>query len=51
MIVRSLAAAPLLALAFTVPADAESGLASIYGNGDGHAWSKTANGERSIPAR
>jgi peptidoglycan lytic transglycosylase len=28
---------------------AESGIASIYGNGDGHAWSPTANGERMNP--
>jgi rare lipoprotein A len=26
-----------------------SGIASIYANGDGHAWSKTANGERVNP--
>jgi rare lipoprotein A len=25
------------------------GLASVYANGDGHAWSKTANGERVNP--
>ena len=24
----------------------QTGIASVYGNGDGHAWSKTANGER-----
>ena len=34
---------------FAGAARAESGLASIYGNGDGHAWSKTANGERMNP--
>jgi rare lipoprotein A len=28
---------------------AESGIASVYGNGDGHAWSKTANGGRMNP--
>ena len=36
-------------VAFAGTARAESGLASIYGNGDGHAWSKTANGERMNP--
>jgi rare lipoprotein A len=49
MNVRSLAAASLLALAFAVPAHAESGLASVYANGDGHAGSKTASGERVNP--
>jgi rare lipoprotein A len=47
---RSLAAASLLALAFALPAHAESGLASVYANGDGHAGSKTANGERVNPS-
>ena len=28
---------------------AETGVASIYGNGDGYAWKKTANGERMDP--
>ena len=32
-----------------LPAHAESGIASIYGNGDGHAWSRTANGGRMNP--
>jgi rare lipoprotein A len=27
----------------------QTGIASVYGNGDGHAWSKTANGERVNP--
>ena len=31
-------------------ASAESGIASVYGNGDGHAGSKTASGERMNPA-
>jgi rare lipoprotein A len=35
--------------AFAGTARAESGVASVYGNGDGHAWSKTANGERVNP--
>jgi rare lipoprotein A len=50
MIVRSLTAASLFALAFILPARAESGLASVYANGDGYAWSKTANGERVNPS-
>ena len=27
----------------------QNGIASVYANGDGHAWSKTANGERVNP--
>jgi rare lipoprotein A len=27
----------------------QTGIASVYANGDGHAWSKTANGERVNP--
>jgi rare lipoprotein A len=27
----------------------QTGIASVYGNGDGHAWSKTANGGRMNP--
>jgi rare lipoprotein A len=30
-------------------ARSQSGIASVYGNGDGHAWSRTANGERVNP--
>ena len=30
-------------------AHGETGIASVYANGDGHAWSKTANGERVNP--
>ena len=30
-------------------AGSATGIASVYGNGDGHAWSKTANGERVNP--
>ena len=41
---------PALAAFMAVsPALAESGLASIYANGDGHEWSRTANGERVDP--
>ena len=38
--------------AFSSPGNAgpSSGLASVYGNGDGYAWRKTANGERMNPA-
>src|SRR5262245_38554059 len=39
----------VLELIFVIPANAESGLASVYGNGDGHEWTKTANGERVNP--
>ena len=38
-------------IAFSSPllAAAQTGIASVYGNGDGHAWSKTANGGRMDP--
>ena len=38
-------------LAFSQPSHAGSttGIASVYGNGDGYAWRKTANGERMNP--
>ena len=49
MNVRSLVIASILGLVSAIPAHAEAGLASGYGNGDGHAWSKTANGERVNP--
>ena len=32
-----------------VMAAPQTGIASVYANGDGHAWSKTANGERVNP--
>ena len=35
--------------AFAGSALAESGIASVYGKGDGYTWKKTASGER-IPA-
>jgi rare lipoprotein A len=40
-----------LAACFPSPSSAGSfsGLASVYGNGDGYAWRKTANGERMNP--
>ena len=31
------------------PQSGQTGIASVYGNGDGHAGSKTANGERMNP--
>src|SRR6187402_1547801 len=31
-------------------AGSATGIASVYANGDGHAWSKTANGERVNPS-
>jgi peptidoglycan lytic transglycosylase len=33
----------------SVIAGGQTGIASVYANGDGHAWSKTANGERVNP--
>ena len=33
----------------SVLAGSQTGIASVYANGDGHAWSKTANGERVNP--
>src|ERR1043165_6257988 len=38
-----------LAISFSPQALAQTGIASVYGNGDGHAWSKTANGGRMNP--
>jgi rare lipoprotein A len=35
-------------VALTAP-QGSVGIASVYANGDGHAWSKTANGERVNP--
>ena len=39
-------------ISFSSPlwAAAQTGIASVYGNGDGHAGSKTANGERMNPS-
>lgn len=45
---RAILAIPLLCL-MIFGASAEQGIASIYANGDGHEWSKTANGERVDP--
>ena len=40
-----------VAVSFSQPlmAAPQTGIASVYANGDGHAWSKTANGERVNP--
>ena len=40
------------AILFSSPllAASQTGIASVYGNGDGHAWSKTTNGERMNPS-
>jgi rare lipoprotein A len=35
--------------AFAAPQNGQTGIASVYGNGDGEAGSKTANGERMNP--
>ena len=39
----------ILLCIFPVLASAQTGIASVYANGDGHAGSKTANGERVNP--
>ena len=39
----------VLLLLWFHPALAESGIASVYANGDGHEWTKTSNGERVDP--
>ena len=50
MIARSLLAACMLCTIVS-SANAETGIASVYANGDGHAWSKTANGENIDPRK
>ena len=42
----ALIAAAAIAFSPQVMAGPQTGIASVYANGDGHAWSKTANGER-----
>jgi rare lipoprotein A len=39
----------VLAAPSAVLAESQEGIASVYANRDGHAWSKTANGERVNP--
>jgi rare lipoprotein A len=40
---------PMISISSPSNAGSISGLASVYGNGDGYAWRKTANGERMNP--
>ncbi|MET0279146.1 MAG: septal ring lytic transglycosylase RlpA family protein [Pseudorhodoplanes sp.] len=47
---RAFAVAFVVCLAFASGAQAESGIASVYGAGDGHAGKKTASGERMNPS-
>jgi rare lipoprotein A len=47
---RAYALAFAICVSFAGGAQAESGIASVYGNGDGHAGKKTASGERMNPA-
>jgi rare lipoprotein A len=49
MINRSFVVALLTVMTTTGAAVAESGLASVYGNRDGHAGTRTASGERMNP--
>jgi rare lipoprotein A len=39
----------MIALSSPSRAGSATGIASVYGNGDGYAWRKTANGERMNP--
>lgn len=43
--------AALILIALTTPATAERGIASVYADNDGHAWTKTANGETVNPGK
>src|SRR6478609_9959030 len=45
----ALIATAVIASSPQVIAAPQTGIASVYANGDGHAWSKTANGERVNP--
>src|SRR3954467_10321764 len=45
----ALIAAAAISFSPQVMAAPQTGIASGYANGDGHAWSKTANGERVNP--
>jgi rare lipoprotein A len=40
----------VVASASPTKAGSATGIASVYGNGDGYAWRKTANGERMNPS-
>lgn len=49
MMAKACAIAFVMCLTFAGGAKAESGIASVYGNGDGYAGKKTASGERMNP--
>lgn len=49
MNVKTYAFAVGICLIVSGAARAESGLASVYGKGDGYAWRRTASGERMNP--
>ena len=49
MQVKTYALAFALFVTFAGTALAETGIASVYGTGDGYAWKKTASGERMNP--
>ena len=49
MQVKTYALALAMCVTFAGSALAESGMASVYGKGDGYAWKKTASGERMNP--
>ncbi len=49
MQVKTYAWAFAICVACAGSASAESGIASVYGSGDGYAWKKTASGERMNP--
>ena len=50
MQVRAFAVAFAVCVSFAGGAQAESGVSSVYGNGDGYAGRKTASGERMNPS-
>ena len=47
---KAFAVAFIVCISFAGGAQAESGMASVYGNGDGYAGRKTASGERMNPS-
>ena len=49
MQVKTYALARSICVTFAGSALAKSGIASVYGKGDGYAWKKTASGERINP--
>ena len=50
MQVKTYALAVAICVTFAGSALAQSGIASVYGSGDGYAWKKTASGERMNPS-